>query len=234
MRLAKFGWAALPLALAGCGSPARQAGADAATDNHAAPLTRSVAAPAMKRLTCAEEIGAAAAAERAAVCRAVSPATRPPCNPANSCAMIEDEIARSCALLADDGAAMAGCTPPPKSPQAAAAVVSRYYAAINARDYPTAWAQWGENGRPGQTYETFAAGFADTRSTRVTISALPEGDAGAGSVYQPVTVTVDAVLADGRQQHFTGTYVLRRTNDVDGATLAQRRWHIASATLSRG
>ena len=41
-------------------------------------------------LSCAAEIGTAAAAKRVAICRNVSPATHPPCNAANSCAMIED------------------------------------------------------------------------------------------------------------------------------------------------
>jgi len=160
-----------------------------------------------------------------------SPATHAPCNAANSCVMIEDEIARSCALFEGQGEPMAGCTPDPKSMAAAAAVVQRYYAAINARDYGTAWSQWGENGPAGQTMEKFQAGFAATRATHVTSGRMTPGDAGAGSVYQPVPVTIDAELADGTRQHFAGTYVVRRVNDVDGASAAQRRWHIDSAKL---
>ena len=39
-------------------------------------------------------------------------------------------------------------------------------------------------------------------------------------------------LAVGEQrQRFVGVYTLRRVNDVDGATVAQRRWHITSAKL---
>ena len=56
-------------------------------------------------LSCSAQIGAVAAAKRAAVCRNVSPATRPPCNAANSCALIEDEIARNCALFDGKGPA---------------------------------------------------------------------------------------------------------------------------------
>lgn len=130
-------------------------------------------------LSCNAEIGEAAAAKRVAICRDVSPATHPPCNAVNSCAIIEDEIARSCALFDGKGAPMAGCGPAPKSMEAAAAVVRRYYSAINARDYATAWTQWGDEGRPGQTLAAFEAGFAHTRSTRVTIGALQPGDGGA-------------------------------------------------------
>jgi hypothetical protein len=35
-------------------------------------------------------------------CLKVSPATHPPCNTANSCALIRDEIQRGCALLGAD------------------------------------------------------------------------------------------------------------------------------------
>ncbi len=184
-------------------------------------------------LSCNAEIGEAAAAKRVAMCRDVSPATHPPCNAVNSCAIIEDEIARSCALFDGRGTPIAGCEPAPKSMEAAAAVVRRYYSAINARDYATAWTQWGDEGRPGQTLAAFEAGFAHTRSTRVTIGALQPGDGGAGSIYQPVPVTVDATLDDGTQQRFRGTYVVRRVNDVDGASASQLRWHIGSAQLKR-
>lgn len=229
------------LALCACGQ--RDAPAVAVANGEApapaAPAATPIALPARAGpasaptgiLTCRAQIGAAAAAQKVATCRNVSPATHPPCNAANSCALIDDEIARSCALFDGKGAPMAGCTVDPKSAQAAAEVVRRYYDAIGARDYATAWAQWGENGRPGQTLDAFTRGFADTRAVRVTIGTPGRGDGAAGSVYQPVPVTVDATLADGRRQRFIGTYVLRRVNDVDGASAAQLRWHIDSAKL---
>ncbi|CAN5320152.1 hypothetical protein BH09PSE1_BH09PSE1_30930 [soil metagenome] len=48
--------------------------------------------------SCASELGAAASARLVERCIAVSPATHPPCNAANACAMIRDEIDRSCAM----------------------------------------------------------------------------------------------------------------------------------------
>lgn len=233
------------LGLAACNPSAQQAANEAdnaanlaavATDDAAAiptPEESPVAelAEAMPR-ACAADIGAAAAEARVKLCRAVSPATRPPCNAANSCAMIENEIARSCALFDGQGEPMAGCTPPPKSKEAAAAVVQLYYSALNARDFDTAWQQWGENGPPDQTAESFRAGFAHTQATRVTIGPLAPSEGGAGSIYQTVPVTVDATRDDGTQQQFRGDYVLRRVNDVDGASAAQRRWHISSAKLA--
>ncbi|MCW0368749.1 hypothetical protein NB699_003732 [Xanthomonas sacchari] len=244
-------WMTAAFALSGCGregapasttpkqgdTPAAAAAAPnpapAATPAPAqAPATTTgTAGAAGAPLSCADEIGADAAAARAATCRSVSPATHPPCNAANSCAMIDDEIARSCALLGRDGPATAGCGPAADSPQAAADVVRRYYAAINARDYATAWQQWGEDGRPGQSYAAFKAGFAQTRAVKATIGALGASDGAAGSVYQPVPVTVEATLADGTRQRFRGDYVLRRVNGVDGASAAQLRWRIDSAKL---
>jgi len=250
MRAISFGkvlpWACL-LALSACGSPSGEMAGETASDSpqrsatatnpeqtQAPPVAAQPApgAPRSGPLSCADDIGGAAAQKRADLCRAVSPATRPPCNVANSCAMIEDEIARSCALFASKGDAMPECAVDPKSKEAAAAVVERYYAALNAGDFATAWQQWGEDGPPNQTLEAFAQGFAHTRSTRVTIGKLEPGDAGAGSVYQPVPVTVEATLDDGKRQRFQGTYVVRRVNDVDGASPGQLRWHIDSAKLT--
>ncbi len=183
--------------------------------------------------SCSAELGEAPASRKVAVCRNVSPATHPPCNAANSCAMIDSEIARSCALFDDKAAPMADCGPSPKSTQAAVAVIRRYYSAINARDYDTAWSQWGDNGQQGQTRARFEKGFLHTRQARVTIGQVEPGDAGAGSIYQPVPVTVDTTLADGTRQRFRGVYVVRRVNDVDGASAAQLRWHIGSGKLKR-
>ena len=182
-------------------------------------------------VTCADEIGATAALKRADICLKVSPATHPPCNIANSCAMIEDEIARSCALFDGQGAPMTGCTPAPQSQEAAPAVVTRYYSALNARDYATAWGQWGENGPPHQSLAAFQAGFAHTRSTHVAIGALPPAEGAAGSIYQTVPVVVDARLDNGTSQRFAGDYLVRRVNGVDGASADQLRWHIDQAHL---
>lgn len=246
------------LMLAACGSSssggnAGNAAADNATAREAAPPSSPPAPPAAANesaavsspdarstpastdvapVSCAAEIGAAAAARKAKACLNVSPATHPPCNVANSCAMIDDEIARSCALFDGQGAPMADCKPAPKSMEAAAAVVQRYYAALNARDYGTAWQQWGDNGPPNQTQAKFEAGFAHTKATHVAIGALQPGDGAAGSVYQTVPVTVDATLDDGTHQRFAGNYVIRRVNDVDGASPGQLRWHIDSAHLA--
>jgi hypothetical protein len=58
---------------------------------------------------CRETLGAAEADRLVKICRNVSPATRPPCNAANPCALIQNEIDRSCAMWTRDGNAPADC-----------------------------------------------------------------------------------------------------------------------------
>ena len=59
--------------------------------------------------SCLSEVGEAAAARLVERCIAVSPATRPPCNRANPCDMIQGEIDRSCAMYGADEAKPKEC-----------------------------------------------------------------------------------------------------------------------------
>jgi hypothetical protein len=52
--------------------------------------------------SCSDEMGARRAKALADQCLEVSPATHPPCNAENSCALIQDEISRGCKLLGTD------------------------------------------------------------------------------------------------------------------------------------
>jgi hypothetical protein len=58
--------------------------------------------PAVAAMSCDQSIGAAKAHKLVDQCLMVSPATHPPCNAANDCALIQDEIRRGCALLDKD------------------------------------------------------------------------------------------------------------------------------------
>ena len=59
--------------------------------------------------SCLSEIGAARSARLVQRCIAVSPATRPPCNAANPCEMIQGEIDRSCAMYGPEETKPAEC-----------------------------------------------------------------------------------------------------------------------------
>ena len=56
-------------------------------------------APDRGAVACRDEIGPVAAKRLAAQCRDASPATHPPCNAVNPCAMMRDEIERSCRMF---------------------------------------------------------------------------------------------------------------------------------------
>ncbi|MFT4075454.1 MAG: hypothetical protein QM647_07965 [Asticcacaulis sp.] len=60
--------------------------------------------------TCLSEIGKAASDRLVQRCLMLSPATHPPCNAANTCQMIRDEIDRSCAMYGPEDRKPAKCT----------------------------------------------------------------------------------------------------------------------------
>lgn len=112
-----------------------------------------------------------------------------------------------------------------------AQLVRRYYDAIQAGKYDSAYSLWGQSGQAsGKNRAAFSAGFAQTAEVHATVSDSVQIEGAAGSQYATVPVIVDAVLRSGAMQHFNGTYTLRRAM-VDGATPEQRRWHIYSADL---
>ncbi|TXN69989.1 hypothetical protein FV232_03745 [Methylobacterium sp. WL30] len=58
--------------------------------------------------SCRAAVGARQAERLVERCMSVSPATHPPCNADNACALIESEIARGCGMI-DDGTAPSFC-----------------------------------------------------------------------------------------------------------------------------
>ena len=66
------------------------------------PVVSKPAEPAGDPGSCLAEIGEARSKRLVERCIQVSPATRPPCNNANPCAMIQGEIDRSCAMYGPD------------------------------------------------------------------------------------------------------------------------------------
>jgi hypothetical protein len=126
-------------------------------------------------------------------------------------------------------AVVAPTPPAERAPEAAAAVVRRLYAALDAKRFRQAYALWSG----GHSYAAYRAGYAHTVRTRVTTVPPYASDAGMGSSWATIPVRVEARLDDGTRQRFAGSYTLRRVNDVDGSSAAQRRWHIVGAKLRR-
>jgi hypothetical protein len=72
-------------------------------------LSANAAQAAGADISCAQELGKRRAAVLVKQCLQVSPATHPPCNAANACVLIREEIKRSCDLLGADKNTPAFC-----------------------------------------------------------------------------------------------------------------------------
>ncbi|WP_111494905.1 hypothetical protein [Marinobacter bohaiensis] len=110
-------------------------------------------------------------------------------------------------------------------------VVRRYYAALSVGDYDTAYELWGDSGPPNQSYADFVSGYDRTRQVAVGVTGDVRLEGAAGSLYATVPVIVRATRDDGQAQRFSGHYILRRVNDVPGASAASLRWHLYDADL---
>lgn len=140
-------------------------------------------------------------------------------------------LAATPGLAADGTPAPAPAAFPEPGAAEAAAVVRSYYASINARQFPRAYALWSDGGRAsGQTPEQFARGFGGTATVTVSTGEPGRVEGAAGSRYVTIPVAVEAVQADGTVRHYDGSYTLRRAV-VDGATPDQRQWRISDADL---
>lgn len=139
------------------------------------------------------------------------------------------------AVPAKPAAAPAGATPATDeaTPAAAEAVVRAYYAAIDARDFATAYAQWSDGGAAsGQSFEHFRNGYANTASVEAEVGTATGEEGAAGSRYIHVPMELRATQHDGSVRHYRGGFVLRAVM-ADGASAEQRRWHLYSADIQR-
>jgi hypothetical protein len=142
-----------------------------------------------------------------------------------SCRAPSEEAGRSAAKHAD------GSASPEESPGRAADVVRAYYHAIDEGRYEDAYRAWSQDGRmSGQSFEEFQAGFASTASVQVEVGTPGRVEGAAGSRYVDVPVRIQARRTNGAREELAGTYTLRRSV-VDGATPAQRAWHIEFARI---
>ena len=114
-----------------------------------------------------------------------------------------------------------------KGEKGARAVLLTWARALENRQFDTAWAQFRH---PQSSREAFVRWWGRYRTITV---AVPGGemDAGAGSLYYTAPATLTGTRANGGPFRLEGTVVLRRVNDVDGASPAQLRWGIESADL---
>ena len=109
-------------------------------------------------------------------------------------------------------------------------VLLSFARAIELREYDQAWALLSPGDRQKWSKSDFARMFADLGKTMV---AVPEGsmEGAAGSSYYTAPVIITASGEAGRPVRIEGEAVLRRVNDVPGATPEQLRWHFDKLTL---
>ena len=106
--------------------------------------------------------------------------------------------------------------------------------ALESQRFAEAYALFGERGRAsGMSAAEYAAQFG--RCHKITVAA-PDGqiEGAAGSSFYTAPATLTCQLITGTNEKWTGNVVLRRVNDVPGATPEQLRWHIESAELKPG
>jgi hypothetical protein len=166
----------------GSGSPANAGGAGGAGQYFSAPTSSPSSAPANDGLAPASATDAPASSDSALAVGDASP-------------------------TASDTAELA----PSPAVTGPAATVMAAYAAINRKDYQTAYSLGLGDPQPGETLQEYAAGYADTDSVAVTITGV-QGDT--------VEVSLDATQTDGTHQTFAGTYTVSG-GQITGASIQQ-------------
>ena len=97
---------------------------------------------------------------------------------------------------------------------------------MSLKQWGSAYLYWGDHGaRSGLSLAQFTARWDKLQNPEFELH-QGEGDGAAGSLFY----TAPLVLIDGQRQ-VRGEIVLRRVNDVDGASAEQLRWHIETLTI---
>jgi hypothetical protein len=102
--------------------------------------------------------------------------------------------------------------------------------AIEIGRFGGASAMLGDAGRTRWSERDFERMFAGLPKRSVTVSS-GQIEGAAGSLYYTAPIVITGHDRDGRPVRFEGEAVLRRVNDVDGASPDQLRWHFDRLTL---
>ena len=102
---------------------------------------------------------------------------------------------------------------------------------IELREFDQAWSLMGDAARAQWSRSDFTAQFRPLRDLSV---AAPTGtmEGAAGSSYYSAPTTITGTRPDGTRATLKGEVVLRRVNDVPGATAEQLAWHIEQVNLT--
>jgi len=111
----------------------------------------------------------------------------------------------------------------PKSAEAAGQVVQHYGALIERSHWLKAEKLWGDIDA-ARAFATVLGGRY--RQVHLEIGKLGDTEGAAGSIYLTEPVVFYGRSKAGKDLRLPAEVTLRRVNDVDGSTEAQRRWHI--------
>lgn len=115
----------------------------------------------------------------------------------------------------------------PKSAEAAGQAMQSYGALIEQKHFADAAKLWGDFAAA----MAFANQFKDASEVHLQVGKPGDTEGAAGSIYVTVPVAFYGRSKSGQFSR-SGTATLRRVNDVDGSTEAQRRWHISQIELT--
>lgn len=116
----------------------------------------------------------------------------------------------------------------PKSAEAAGQVMQSYGALIEQKSLAEAARLWGD----ADAAALFVGQFKSASELHFQIGKPGDTEGAAGSIYVTVPIVIYGRLKRGGDFSRSGTATLRRVNDVDGSTEAQRRWHVAQIELA--
>jgi hypothetical protein len=116
----------------------------------------------------------------------------------------------------------------PDSAQGAAQLVQGYYGLLEEKRFSEAQRLWGEHEDYAlEPTEAFAKRFAGFGEIHANVGSPGDSEGAAGSIRITVPVQIYArVAATGKPWYSLRAVILRRVNNVDGSTAAQRSWHI--------
>ncbi len=109
-------------------------------------------------------------------------------------------------------------------------VLLSFARAIELSEYGQAWTLLSSADKQKWSRDEFAAIFADLANVVV---AIPAGtsEGAAGWIYYTAPITVTGSDTNGRPVRIEGEVIVRRVNNVDGASPAQLRWHFDKLAL---
>lgn len=150
------------------------------------------------------------------------------------------EPGESAAVAEASTTSKAGNTPAPTQPAVvseaergetgARDVLLGFARAIERERFDEAWAMLSAADRAKVSKAAFRGQFADLGTITV---AIPSGtmEGAAGSSYYTAPISITATDKTGRPIRYDGEAVLRRVNDVEGASPSQLRWRFDRLTL---